>query len=323
MTDWHKKIKNYLGEGTYECTLDDKVFKKAVKELNEDPKQRALQIEALRQWVIQQPHLRNTRTDDIFLLRFLRHAKFSQLKAQKTLDNFWTVRTVEGKGAPEWFKNMDPKDPKNEEILDIGMQVPLPGRDDNGRKVILVRTGGYDPYKHDFGFTLKTGFMMNDILLLDEENQVHGFVILLDFSEFGVAHATNWNREIIGKAMKCWQDVYPTRNKGVHYYNTPTLFNALMEIFRFFMKDKMKNRTKFHWASLESLHKDIPKRMLPDYLGGEAGTLEDLKKSWKAEVMANREELLLNGKYSVDESKRPSDDGTLGLQGSFRKLAVD
>ncbi|CAH1779664.1 unnamed protein product [Owenia fusiformis] len=323
MTEWQTKIKDYLGEGTYECTLDDKVLKKAVKELNEDPKQRALQIEALREWVKRQPHL-NSRTDDTFLLRFLRHAKFSQLKAQKTLDNFWTVRTVEGKGAPEWFKSMDPKDPKNEEILDLGMQIPLPGRDDQGRKVILVRSGGYDPYKHDFGAMMKTSFMMNDILLMDEENQVHGFVLLQDFTDFGLAHATNWNREIIGKAMKCWQDMYPTRNKGSNFYNTPTIFNALMEVFKLFMKEKSKKRMKFHWSSIESLHKEVPKRILPDYMGGEAGSLEELKKNWKAEVMANREELLLNGKYGVDESKRPNEDASLGgMQGSFRKLAVD
>ena len=35
---------------------------------------------------------------DAFLLRFLRASKFSQLRAQNMIDNFCTVRSVEGKG---------------------------------------------------------------------------------------------------------------------------------------------------------------------------------------------------------------------------------
>ncbi len=45
------------GEGTYVCTLDEKTLKKAKAELNEDPKQRASQIETFRQWVKAQPHI--------------------------------------------------------------------------------------------------------------------------------------------------------------------------------------------------------------------------------------------------------------------------
>ena len=45
------------GEGIYVCTLDETTLKKAKDELNEDPKQRALQIETFRQWVKSQPHI--------------------------------------------------------------------------------------------------------------------------------------------------------------------------------------------------------------------------------------------------------------------------
>ena len=54
------------------------------------------------------------------MLRFLRTAKFSQLRAQQLLENFWTVRSVPGKGAPEWFDNMDPRDARIQQVLDLG-----------------------------------------------------------------------------------------------------------------------------------------------------------------------------------------------------------
>ena len=41
----------------YVCTLDKVTLKKAQKELNECPKERLLQVEALRSWVQRQPHL--------------------------------------------------------------------------------------------------------------------------------------------------------------------------------------------------------------------------------------------------------------------------
>ena len=51
-----------LGEGTYVCTLDKDTQKIAKKELFEDPKQRASQIETFREWVKSQPHFVNCRT---------------------------------------------------------------------------------------------------------------------------------------------------------------------------------------------------------------------------------------------------------------------
>ena len=42
--------------------------------------------------------------------------------------------------------------------------------------------GAYDPKVHDFADVMKVGFMTTDVLLMDEMNQVHGFVVLLDFT---------------------------------------------------------------------------------------------------------------------------------------------
>ena len=58
--------------------------------------------------------------DDAFLLRFLRGGKFSQLRAQQILENYWTVRSVSSKGAPEWFQNLTPSDARIQEVLDLG-----------------------------------------------------------------------------------------------------------------------------------------------------------------------------------------------------------
>lgn len=43
----------------YVCTLTEASLKKAKEELNEDPKERLGAVEALRKWVLEQPHIKS------------------------------------------------------------------------------------------------------------------------------------------------------------------------------------------------------------------------------------------------------------------------
>ena len=47
--------------------------------------------------------------------------------------------------------------------------------------------------------------MSVDVLLKEEVTQVSGIVILLDFTDFGMAHAVNWDRAAMQNMVKCWQ----------------------------------------------------------------------------------------------------------------------
>lgn len=77
----------------------------------------------------------------------------------------------------------------------------------------------------------------------------------------------------------------------------------------------------------ESLHKEIPQKLLPVEYGGENGTIDDLVKYWENKIGEYREYLLEEVNFGTDESKRlaPSKyaDALFGVEGSFRKLDVD
>lgn len=81
----------------------------AAEELNEDPEKVQSDIDILRNWIDQTPHLKS-RTDDQFLVAFLRGCKYSLEKAKQKLDLFYTVRTH----APELIRD---RDPHNERII--------------------------------------------------------------------------------------------------------------------------------------------------------------------------------------------------------------
>jgi len=70
----------------------------AETELNEVEERLPADLQALRDWVAKQPHLR-ARTDDQFLVGFLRGCKFSLEKTKSKLDHFYTIKTL----MPELF----------------------------------------------------------------------------------------------------------------------------------------------------------------------------------------------------------------------------
>lgn len=89
--------------------LSASLAKVAADEVNEVTDRIQSDIDALRNWIKKSPHLKS-RSDDQFLVAFLRGCKYSLEKAKHKLDLFYTVRTH----APELIRN---RDPMNDHVL--------------------------------------------------------------------------------------------------------------------------------------------------------------------------------------------------------------
>lgn len=64
----------------------------AEEELYEVPSRIPEDLEALKLWIKQQPHLK-TRTNDQFLIQFLRGCKYSLERAKEKINLFYTLKT--------------------------------------------------------------------------------------------------------------------------------------------------------------------------------------------------------------------------------------
>jgi hypothetical protein len=62
--------------------------------------------------------------------------------------------------------------------------------------------------------------------------------ILLENETFGVKDNQFWS----DLGVICFQDAMPGRYKGFHYYNCGAVFEAMMAIYRPFLKKKTKER---------------------------------------------------------------------------------
>nr|XP_045595426.1 alpha-tocopherol transfer protein-like isoform X8 [Procambarus clarkii] len=309
--------------GEYVCTLSKELQQRAKEEINEDPARRAADIEHIRDWLKHQPHIR-ARTDDWTILRFLRGCKFSLQRTKEKLDMFYTCKSL----CPEWYKNRDPQDKKMRAILELGPCLPLLGYDKEGRRVVLTRWGRYDPSKAPVSDLMRATLAVIEVWMEeDEQASVTAMVTIEDCRSLGFSHIAVLKPAFVKKAAMVLQEGYPMRPKGLNYINTPAAFDTVFNIFKSFMKEKMKKRVHLHGNDLESLHRQVPKEVLPVEYGGTNGTVEEITKYWLERVDARRDWLLEDEKYGVDESKRPGKAKTsadlFGIEGSFRKLTVD
>ncbi|KAK3087066.1 hypothetical protein FSP39_001176 [Pinctada imbricata] len=320
----------------YECTLSPELIKKAEEELNEKAEWRSRDIQALREMVLKQKDL-HCRTDDAFLLRFLRAKKFDYDRAFNLLLTHYQMR----KNNAELFCNLRPSAVKH--VLEAGVTGVLPHRDKNGCKVIVFRPGLWDPGRFPLDDVFRTNFMTMSKIVQDEATQVNGVLMFMDLKGIGLQHARNispffakrvmsliqeeaiqingvlmimdlkgikWRHirnispKFTKKIMGFLQDAFPLRFKGLHYLNEPTIFDYIFSIVKPFMKEKTKNRLHFHSNRYKELEEFIDPEYLPEEYGGKAPKFSN--SDWK--------DLLLNcdAKYGlvdgVTQASKSSED---------------
>ncbi|XP_052225739.1 alpha-tocopherol transfer protein-like isoform X2 [Dreissena polymorpha] len=316
---------------TFLSTLDDVGKKKAKEELNElNDKDRALAVQSLRGWVLQQKWLRAP-TDFGFLLRFLRARKFSQLAARQTLENYWKQKTK----SPAWFRDVDPTDKTLIEIIKTGFYLIPRAKDKHGQRLIIERKGVLDMthVKKVWGIdnVFKAICLMCDHLNRDETVQVYGLSVVIDNTDLTIGHfRTLLGQEYGQKIMDYYQNSLPARVKGIHLYNELALFDAVWSLVSPLLKQKTKDRMHLHGRNLTKLYDELgmdclPTEYLPDdYDGPSPGNcqqiIDDMLSDLQSPEFCTYIKDLSSDKYGVDVDLLKQSDEPAA---SFRKLNVD
>ncbi|XP_063839117.1 uncharacterized protein LOC135088160 [Ostrinia nubilalis] len=301
------------------------LLKKAQEDINEDPKRVDSDIQALKTWLGQQPHLHSVQPSDQWIVAFLRGSKFSLERSKEKMDMYYTLKTI----VPEFFANRDPLDPRIQEILQLGTFLPLKKcKEEDSSRINIVRLGLFNPSKFHLSDVLKVSFMITEILFLEDDNfTVAGEEVIVDMKGVGVSVLSQWTPALAKKAVSTFEKALPVRVRANHILNTPTGFEAAYNIFRTFLGEKLKKRILVHNQNYEAMYKTIPKSILPVEYGGEDGSVVELTEYWKAKVESYRDWFLKEESTRSDESKRPGTPKTssalFGVEGSFRKLEVD
>ncbi|KAF6202283.1 hypothetical protein GE061_004681 [Apolygus lucorum] len=289
----------------------------------------------MRNWIEKNPKIINCRTDDSFLLRFLRFKKFSVPMAQEALERYILLRQT----IQQAFHNLDMKIPKMEYLIDNGYLFAVPGRDKLGRRWIVARPGVFDPYKFLNEDMCRVHGIVYETLMEDEENQVRGFVHYADGAGVSFPYLTLFTPKEAVRIVKNGERTLPMRHKEVHAVNVPASLKYVLDWGMTLVSDKIKKRVKIY-TSIEEAAKTVDVSMLPKEYGGTV-PMSEMIASFKEELKASRQQLLDNDLMEVrlELFSEQAKEGAVSalkkgnttcspykndiLSGSFRKLEVD
>ncbi|XP_029407058.2 alpha-tocopherol transfer protein-like [Bactrocera dorsalis] len=296
----------------------------AIKELNERPERLAEDLEALKDWAIKEPHL-NVRLDDQLLVAFLRGCKFSLEKTKSKLDWFYTLKTK----YPDYYTLQDPDVPHLQDLVKYGVGLPLPiPLNEIGARIIFCRFGIYPIDKYKIKDLLAIAFASYELQMRsDDTSVINGFIALVDVSKINAAYFAQFTPHLLKKTMGFFANAAPIRQTATHFINVPASFEKLYSMIKPTLTEKQRNRIFLHGNNLETLYAHIPQKYLPKEFGGENDCIDELEKSTFQLFLDHRDYFKEDVKYRNNEELRvgqqPDYESLFGMEGSFRKIAVD
>ncbi|XP_043654745.1 retinol-binding protein pinta [Drosophila teissieri] len=260
--------------------------KRQVATTDGDPERVLAQVQDLSDWLVANPQINGCNTFEN-LHFFLRTSKFDVERTKKKLKTFYQMRAE----RPEWFDNRDPQLPEIQELLKLGVFLPI-GPDAEQRMVVVIRTAAHDPKLHSQNNVFKTSKMILDLLLkLDPETCARGMVAILDMQGVQLGHALQLNPKLIKRSVESWT-AYPCQPKLLEFTNAPRHVNFFLNTFRIFMTPKIRSRL-FVRREGTSVSCD----QLPKELGGHGLSYKELSVKWKQLVEENADFYVEQDKY--------------------------
>ncbi|XP_065367084.1 alpha-tocopherol transfer protein-like [Calliphora vicina] len=305
--------------------LSNELQQVALNELAEVPNRIPNDLQALRTWIEQEPHL-NARLEEQFLIQYLRGCKYSLERAKAKIDLFFTLKSK----FPDLFNVSDVNEAKFRKINSYGFGLPLPQPlNDNGPRIFFFKFEG-DIAKglidiEDLFCVLNA---MHEIFLMDDPYAcINGIVYILDMKNISISMASQFTPSFLRKIVQFYEKSLPLRIKAVHLLNTPGFFHSVLSILLPLLSEKLRQRMFVYGQTYDNLEEKVPKKYLPLYLGGENGAREQILKDFDKKWLEYENYFKENANYGTHELLRPGKpidfDSIYGLGGSFRILDVD
>ncbi|XP_077992090.1 alpha-tocopherol transfer protein-like [Glandiceps talaboti] len=304
----------------YICTLSPELQRKAKKELNETPETRNAGLKKMYEMLRARPDM-FCPTDVIFILGFLRARKFEVDRAFKLLENWCKMRT----DMEEVFSDYRPSSIKG--ILESGVATVLPQRDQEGRKIIVIRVGKWNVKQYSLWDSVKAVMMTFDLLVRDEETQINGTAYIQDMEGFTLRHMAQFGPRVVMKMAPVMnQDTIALRMKSMNVVNESGFFDAMFAIMKPFLKEKIKKRIHVLGEGMKTLRQVISSSTLPTEYGGTAPSIDDIAAKWGESVLLKENEFLQMKDFGIKRTdigkKRvnASESTISGTIGTYKRL---
>ncbi|KAG5892444.1 hypothetical protein JTB14_009852 [Gonioctena quinquepunctata] len=267
------------------CVLEDNGISNAQKKV----------LEEIKIWLHKEKSNLHARVEDKYLLTFLRSCNFNLDETKTRMVNYYTMRRDE----EIWYRNRDPRLEEIQELVKLGVFVPLKVLYKRNL-VVIIRTAAHDPKKHTQENVFKTGLMLLDIAAMLEHDcsEIDGIISIFDMKGVTIWHAKPLTPNVVRKAVFGWMN-YHFPAKQLEYINTPFYLNVILNLFKSFMSAELKKKVRVH-STLDSFHKIIDKNILPVEYGGFGESIKDLIDYWNEKLLSYRDWFLEDEQYRAE-----------------------
>ncbi|XP_018897715.2 alpha-tocopherol transfer protein-like isoform X1 [Bemisia tabaci] len=247
----------------------------AERELRETPERIRESCEQLR--ALMKEHRLVFREDDDFLLTFLRPTKYYSHSA---LDLMRRIVEFRIKNASV-LHGLIPKD-EEDGFLNNRVVNVLRDRDQHGRRIMVIQCGAdWNPRTVKTDQLFRMLYLIHLAAIQEPETQVKGAIIIMDFHGMSMTQATHcMNLTFVARLLTFIQDAMPLRLKQVHIVKQPFIFQIVWNVFKPFIREKLRNRLFFHGSKMSSLHKFIEPNYLPEDYGGSRPKIDYSSADW-------------------------------------------
>lgn len=255
-----------LGDFLLQFELDEP--KKSVKEiakreLRETPDVVKPAVEELRKLLKEDKDLHVPFDNDAWLIRFLRPCKFYPESAHDLIKRYYGFKSKHHKH----YEGLVPS--KETNIFNQNILTVLPTRDQHGRRILVLELG--KNWKHNqcsLDEVFKGCVLFLEAAMLEPETQICGAVVVFDMNGLSMQQVWQFTPPFAMRIVDWLQESIPLRVKGLYIVNQPYIFNMVFQLFKPFLKEKLRSRIIFMGNDRELLHKHVTPKCLPECYGG-------------------------------------------------------
>lgn len=298
--------------------LSPELAEKAQIDLGENSDRLENDINELRSWLEKQTHL-VSRTDDQFLVTFLRRCNFDLEESKKRIEVFLTCKS----SYPELFKNRE-VDTKALEVLKSGLvTIPPKSLPNNGPRIILSDFSKFDPKKCSFKDVVRTRCMMFELLAFEDDiSSISGVEFVFDMKNCSILQAWYLEPSVLRKVSVYQEKCIPLRIRQIHMINMNKKLQGIVQFVRSFMNTSESSTELLIHENESDLYKYIPQESMPVEYGGTNGTEQEFIEEWEKVFLDHVKYFEEDSKLGLAEKPAKESNGS-GLEESFNKLEID
>jgi len=204
-----------------------------------------------------------------FCIRYLRAGNWSVPEAVTLLTNHYRLcRTY-----PRYMFQKPASQLQN--IWTAKTNCALLRRDSNGRRIYIFRFTQWDTDKISVDDICNAMAILFDVMMQEVKTQIAGVTIIYDIKGFGTNHFRQLGRDEMKFLGAFRSGGVPINVRQIHIVNNHKLINMVYSLIKPFLSKEVQDKILFHGSDVTELHKYVPRVLLPESLGGEAGDLDN------------------------------------------------